>query len=77
MKKGQRAIPPKNSVAIKQRQATKVSAAEGGTRVEIGTHTQRQNLSAKITRSIEQQTAAAASSGKLTIMKPAALNSNG
>jgi len=53
-KKGKRVIPPKKTVAIKQKQATKI-------------------LSAKITRSIEQQTVAAASSGKLTIMKHAAL----
>ena len=76
MKKGKRVIPPKKSIAIKQQQATKVRlncTNEVGDRLSQ----QRQNLSGKITRSIEQQAVAAASSGKLTIMKHAALNSKG
>jgi hypothetical protein len=73
-RKGKRVIPPKKALAIRQRQATKVRR----TGDDLDRCSQpTQDLSAKMTRSIEQQAAAAASTGKLTIMRHAALNSKG
>lgn len=66
-KKGLRDIPPKKTVLVKQAQLHKVGWI---TRfMEYRLLTERQSLTAKINRSIEQQMVTAASSGKLTIMK--------
>ncbi|KAG8936382.1 hypothetical protein FRC02_002606 [Tulasnella sp. 418] len=67
-KKGKRVIPPKKQPAIQHAKLKKVLFFFHKATIHLTLS--RQSLSAKINNSIEQQMVAAASSGKLTIMKP-------
>ncbi|OSX59979.1 hypothetical protein POSPLADRAFT_1059274 [Postia placenta MAD-698-R-SB12] len=73
-KKGKRYAAPKKAAAVKHAAMHKVSLSPLANIAKIlAIKLVPQELSAKINRSIEQQVASAASSGKLTIMRNAAL----
>lgn len=78
-KKGKRYIAPKKTAAVKSAALHKVFTLpfpfckSENSITQLNPPNPAQELSAKINRSIEQQVATAASSGKLTIMKNVAL----
>jgi hypothetical protein len=71
-KKGKRVIPPKTRSEINHKIMQKVCCPD--THFNRPHLTAFKNLSAKINNSIERQMVAAASAGKLTIMKNTATN---
>lgn len=75
-KKGKRYVAPKKAAAVKSASLHKVRKGYSSGELALLFSTSiigNQELSAKINKSIEQQVASAASSGKLTIMKNVAM----